>query len=230
DNGLDVLSAGPFTRTDSVPGIGTAPEFQSAVFGTSVNAQPEQVRLPNGVAIYQVTGVQPARTPSFDEIRARVEQDYKSDQARQLLAQKTQELSEKAKSEHNLQAAAKQVGAEFKSSELVGVDSQVPDIGALSGGPAEGVFDMKPGEISGPINTGRAGVVIALTDKQEPPAEQLAASKDRLRDQLLQQKRNQFLQVFVSGLRDRMQKEGKIKINDAEMKRITTPTSGDTGE
>ena len=113
---------------------------------------------------------------------------------------------------------------------MVGVDSQVPDIGALAGGPAEGVFDMKTGEISGPIDTGRAGVVIALTDKQEPPAEQLAASKDRIHDQLLQQKRNQFLQVFVSGLRDRMQKEGKIKINDAEMKRITTPTSGDTGE
>lgn len=229
DSGLNVVTAGPFTRTDSVPGIGTAPEFQSAVFGTSVNAQPEQVRLPNGVVIYQVTAVQPARTPSFDEIRARVEQDYKSDQARQLLAKKTAELSEKAKSEHNLQSAAKQVGAEYKTSELVGVNSQVPDIGALAGGPAEGVFDMKTGEISGPIDTGRSGIVIALTDKQEPPVEQLAASKDRIRDQLLQQKRNEYLQVFVSGLRDRMQKQGKIKINEAEMKRITA-ASNDTGE
>lgn len=229
DNGLEVVSAGPFTRSDTVPGIGAAPEFDSAIFGATVNAPPEQVRLPNGVVIYQVTGVQAARTPSFDEIRARVEQDFKADQARQLLAKKTEELSEKAKSDHNLQSAAKQVGADFKTSDLVGVNSQVPDIGALSGGPADGVFDMKPGDISGPIDSGRAGVVIALTDKQEPPVEQMAASRDRIRDQLLQQKRNQFLQVFVSGLRDRMQKEGKIKINDAEMKRITAPST-DTGE
>ena len=229
DNGLDVLSAGPFTRTDSVPGIGTAPEFMTAVFGTPVNQPAEAVHLANGVVIYQVTGVQPARTPAFEEIRARVEQDYKADQARQLLAKKTEELAEKAKSAHNLQAAAKQVGADFKSSDLVGVNSQVPEIGALAGGPAEGVFNMNPGEISGPINTGRSGIVIALVDKQQPPAEQLAASKDRIRDQLLDQKRNQFLEVFVSGLRDRMQKDGKIRINEAEMKKLTTASS-DTGE
>jgi peptidyl-prolyl cis-trans isomerase D len=121
------------------------------------------------------------------------------------------------------------MGAEFKSSELVGVNSQVPDIGALSGGPAAVVFDMKKGDISGPIDTGRGGVVIALSEKQEPPAEQMAVSKDRLRDQLLEQKRGQYLQVFVTSLRDRMQKEGKIKINDAEMKRITTPTGESSG-
>jgi peptidyl-prolyl cis-trans isomerase D len=229
DNNLEVLSAGPFTRNDSVPGIGAAPEFMSAVFGSNVNAPPEAVQLPGGVAVYQVTGSQPARTPTFEEIRARVEQDYKADQARQLLAQKTEELADKAKSEHNLQTAAKQVGAEFKTSELVDINSQVPDLGALAGGPAEGVFNMKPGEISGPINTGRSGIVIALTDKQEPPAEQLAASRDRIRDQLLEQKRNQYLEVFVSGLRERMQKDGKIRINDAEMKKLTA-ASTDTGE
>lgn len=229
DNSLEVLTAGPFTRTDSVPGIGAAPEFMTAVFGTPVNQPAEAVHLPNGVAIYQVTAVQPPRTPTLEEIRARVEQDYKADQARQLLAKKTEELADKAKSGHNLQAAAKQVGADFKTSDLVGIDGQVPDIGALSGGPAEGVFNMSPGEISGPINTGRSGIVIALVDKQEPPAEQLAASKDRIRDQLLEQKRSQFLNVFVSGLRDRMQKNGKIRINDAELKKLTAPSS-DTGE
>jgi peptidyl-prolyl cis-trans isomerase D len=106
----------------------------------------------------------------------------------------------------------------------------VPDIGSLSGGQAEVIFDMKKGDISGPIDTGRGGVVVALTDRQEPPAEQIAASKDRLRDQLLEQKRGQYLQVFISALRDRMQKEGKIRINDAEMKRITAPSTDTSGQ
>ena len=229
DNGFEVLSAGPFSRMDSVPGLGNAPEFMSAVFNAKAKDQPDQVHIPNGSVIFQVTDIVPARTPSFDEIRARVEQEYKADQSRQQLAKKTAELSEKARSEHDLKKAAKEVGAEFKTSELVGVNSQVPDIGSLSNGPAEGVFDMKKGDISGPIDTGRAGVVIALVEKQEPPLEQLAASKDRLRDQLLEQKRNQYLQVFVDGLRARMQKEGKIRINDAEMKKLTTATT-DTGE
>jgi peptidyl-prolyl cis-trans isomerase D len=229
DNGFEVISAGPFTRSDSVAGLGNAPEFMSAVFGAQPKNPPDLVHIPNGSVIFQVTDIAPARTPSFDEIRARVETEYKSDQARQQLAKKTEELSEKARSEHDLKKAAKDVGADFKTSELVGLNSQVPDIGSLSGSPAEVVFDMKKGDISGPISTGRGGVVLSLLDKQEPPAEQMAASKDRLRDQLLEQKRNQYLQVFVDGLRSRMQKEGKIRINDAEMKKLTA-ASTDTGE
>lgn len=229
DNNLEVLSAGPFGRGDSVPGVGAAPEFMSAVFGANAKNPPDMVHIPQGYVIYQVTNIEPARTPSFDEIRARVEQDYKADQARQLLAKRTQELSDKAKNEHDLKKAAQQVGAQFKTSELVGVNSQVPDIGALSGGPAAIVFDMKKGDISDPIDTGRSGVVVSVVERQEPPAEQLAASKDRLRDQLLQQKRNDYMNVFVSNLRDRMQKEGKIRVNDAEMKKLTTPTN-DSGE
>lgn len=228
-NGLEVLSAGPFSRMDSVPGLGSAPEFMSAVFGAKSKDQPDLVHIPNGSVIFQVTDIVPARTPSFDEIRARVEQEYKADQARTQLSKKTAELSEKARSEHDLKKAAKDVGAEVKTSELVGVSSQVPDIGSLSGGPAEVVFDMKKGDISGPIDTGRAGVVVALTDKQEPPAEQLAASRDRLRDQLMEQKRNQYMQVFVDGLRTRMEKEGKIRVNPDEMKKLTAQTT-DTGE
>lgn len=225
DNGLEVLSAGPFARTDSVPGLGNAPEFMSSVFAAHDKNPPEMVHVPQGYVIYQVTQVEPARTPSFDEIRARVEQDYKGERARTMLAQKTQELSDKARSMHDLKKAAKEVGAQVKASELVGVNSQVPDIGALTG-PAAAIFDMKKGDISGPIATGRAGVVASLLEKQEPPPEQLAAAKDRLREQLLQEKRNQYLEVFVANLRDRMEKDGKIRINQQEMKRITTPTSG----
>jgi peptidyl-prolyl cis-trans isomerase D len=154
-----------------------------------------------------------------------VEQEYKADKAGQMLQQKTAELSEKARSLHDLKKAAKELGAAVKTSDLVGPNSQVPDIGSLTG-PAQGIFDMKAGEISGPIGTGRNGVVVSLLEKQEPPAEQFAASKDRLREQLLQRKRSEFIEVFATNLQKRMEKDGKIKINQQEMKRITTPTQG----
>jgi peptidyl-prolyl cis-trans isomerase D len=230
DNGLEVVQTGMFTRTDSLPGMGNAPEFMSAVFSARDNAPPDSVHIPQGYVVYQVTKVEPARSPSFDEIRARVEQEYKSDKAGQMLQQKTVELSEKARSLHDLKKAAKDLGATVKTSELVGPNSQVPDLGSLTG-PAQAVFDMKPGEISGPIGAGRNGVVAALLEKQEPPPGQLAASKDRLRDQLLQKKRSEFIEVFATDLQKRMEKDGRIRINQQELKRITTPTQGgsDTG-
>lgn len=225
DNGFEVVDTGLFTRTDSLPGVGNAPELMSAIFGARDKSAPDSVHIPAGYVIYQVTKVEPARSPSFEEIRARVEQEFKGDKSAQMLQQKTTELSEKARSLHDLKKAAKEVGATVKTSELVGPTGQVPDLGSLSG-PAQAVFEMKPGEISPPINTGRNGVVVALLEKQEPPPAQFAASKERLRDQLLQKKRNEFLEVFATNLQKQMEKSGKIKINQQELKRITTPTQG----
>ena len=225
DNGLAVAETGPVTRNDSLPGAGGSPELMSAIFGAKEKGTPESIHIPNGYVVYQTTKVEPARAPSFDEVRSRVEQEYKAEKSQQMLQQKTTELSEKARSMHDLKKAAKEEGATAKSSDLVGPNSQVPDIGALSG-PAQVVFTMKTGEISGPINTGRGGAVLALVDKQEPPAAQFAASKDRLRDQLLQKKRNDVLEIFAANLQKQMEKSGKIKINAQEMKRLTTPVQG----
>lgn len=225
DNGFEVVETGLFPRTGSLPGIGNAPELMSAIFGARDKSAPESVHIPQGYVIYQVAKVEPARSPSFEEIRARVEQEFKGDKSSQMLQQKTTELSEKARSLHDLKKAAKDAGATVKTSDLVGPSGQVPDLGSLSG-PAQVVFEMKVGEISAPINTGRNGVVVGLLEKQEPPPAQFAASKDRLRDQLLQRKRNEFLEVFATNLQKQMEKSGKIKINQQELKRITTPTQG----
>jgi peptidyl-prolyl cis-trans isomerase D len=225
DSGLDVIETGMFSRTDSLPGLGNAPEFMSAVFSAREKGTPDSVHIPQGYVVHQVTKVEPARTPGFEEIRGRVEQEYKAEQAGKMLQQKTAELSEKARSQHDLKKAAKELGAAVKTSDLVGPASQVPDLGSLSG-PVQIVFEMKPGEISAPINAGRSGVVVSLLEKQEPPPAQFAASKDRLREELLQKKRNDFLEVFGGNLQKQLQKEGKIKINQQELKRITTPTQG----
>ncbi|MBZ5629193.1 MAG: peptidyl-prolyl cis-trans isomerase [Acidobacteriia bacterium] len=228
NSGLDVVETGLFTRTDSLPGLGNAPEFMSAAFSARDKGTPDSVHIPQGYVVYQVTKVEPARTPSFEEIRSRVEQEFKADAANQMLQRKTAELSEKARSLHDLKKAAKELGATVKTSDLVGPTSQVPDLGSLTG-PAAVVFDMKSGDISAPIGTGRSGVVAALLEKQEPPPAQFVASKDRLRDQLLQRKRNEFFEVFASNLQKQMEKSGKIKINQQELKRITTPTQGSEG-
>ncbi len=84
-----------------------------------------------------------------------------------LLGQKTTELADKAKNLNDLAKAAKEVGATMKTSDLVGSTGQVPDLGQV-GQVAPQLFDLNVGNISGPINAGRTGVVAKLVDKQEP--------------------------------------------------------------
>jgi peptidyl-prolyl cis-trans isomerase D len=223
-NGLEVITSNFVTRTDTLPGVGMAPQLMDAIFSAPTQGSPESASTPQGYVVYQVTDVKPAATPTFDEIRARVEADYKRDRAQALLGQKTQELSEKAKAEHDLKKAAQQVGATVKTSDLVTISSQVPEFGRMADTGAV-AFTLKPGDISGPISTGRGGAVLQLLDRQEPSAEDAAKSSEQIREGLLQQKRGQAFQLFAAGLRQRMEKDGKIRINKTEMDRLTAKSS-----
>jgi peptidyl-prolyl cis-trans isomerase D len=135
------------------------------------------------------------------------------------LSQKIQELSDRAKTEHDLRRAAKELGATVKTSDFVLPDGQVPDVGSMSGQAAV-AFTMKPGEISGPINSGANGVVLAVLQNQQPTDADFAAKRDQIRDQLLQGKQQERFALFVSSLVDEMTRSGKIKRNDEEIKAL----------
>ena len=220
DKGLQVTATDFFSRKDTLPGIGSSPQFMEAVFGEGEKAPPDMVQIPQGYVVFQLQGVKPPATPAFEQIRSRVEQEFINEQASALLAQKTQELSDRAKAEHDLKKAAKELGATMKTSDFVLPDGQVPDIGSMSGA-ASAAFSLKPGEISGPINSGQTGAVIQLQDKQSPSDQEFADKKDQMRDSLLQQKQGELFGLFVTNLRQSMEKSGKIKVNQEELKSLT---------
>ena len=218
--GMQVAATDFFSKSDSLPGIGSAPQFMDAVFSEGEKSPPDLAPLSQGYAVFELLGVKPPATPSFEEIRSRVENEFMNEQASVLLAKKSQELSDRAKAEHDLKKAAKELGATVKSSDFVLPDAQVPDIGSLSG-PASVVFGLKPGEISGPINNGSNGIVISLMEKQKPFDQEFAQKKDQIRDSLLQKKQGELFNLFVANLRQQMEKSGKIKINQQELKNLT---------
>jgi peptidyl-prolyl cis-trans isomerase D len=218
--GVPVVTSDFFARKDVVPGLGPSPQFMDAVFTSAEKAPPAVAPTSQGFAVFDLLAVKPQSTPTFDEIHAKVEEEFKNERANVLLSQKTQELSDRAKADHDLKKAAKELGAAMKASELVAPDGQVPDIGSMTGQAAV-AFSMKPGEISGPINAGTNGVVLAVTDVQAPTDADFAAKRDQIRDGLLQTKEQELFGLFLTSLRDQMEKSGKIKINQEELKTLT---------
>ena len=227
--GLQVITTDFVSRNDTLPGIGTAPQFMDSVFGQPEKAPPAQASLPQGSAIYEVLAVKPPSTPSFEEIRSRVESEFKNERTGTLLSQKTQELSDRAKAGHDLKKAAKELNAAVKTSDFVLPDGQVPDIGSMSG-QASSAFSMKPGEISGPINAANAGIVFSVLDKQEPSQQEFDSKKDEIRDGLLQAKQSELFGLFVGNLREQMEKSKKIQINAQEKEKLTRAPGGVEGE
>jgi peptidyl-prolyl cis-trans isomerase D len=222
--GVPEVTSDFFSRKDMVPGLGPSPQFMDAVFTTAEKSPPEMAPTSQGFAVFDLLAVKPQSTPTFEEIRSRVEEEFKNERSNVLLSQKTQELSDRAKTEHDLKKAAKELGATVRTSEFVAPDGQVPDIGSMTG-QAAAAFSMKPGDISGPINSGANGVVMAVTDVQAPSEADFAAKRDQIRDSLLQSKEQELFALFVTNLRDQMEKSGKIKINQEEMKTLTQTRS-----
>jgi peptidyl-prolyl cis-trans isomerase D len=220
EKGLTVTTVGPIAQGEPLPGVGNAPEFDGALFAAKKNDPPAISPVPQGYVIYQVTDIQPPQTPTFEQAKDKVEEQFKSERAQAQLSQKTQELADRAHAEHDLSRAAKEVGATVKTSELVDRNSQVPEVGAMSAG-ASVAFSLKPGEISGPVQGGNNGVVIKVVELQEPTPEQMKQNWDTVKDSLLQQRRNEVEQLYLENLRDRLEKEGKLKINKKEMERLS---------
>jgi len=218
--GVSLVTSDFFSRRDLVPGLGPAPQFMDAVFSAAEKSPPEMAATSQGFAVFQLLAVNPPSTPTFEEIRTRVEEQFKNERANILLSQKTQELSDRAKTEHDLKKAAKELGATVKASDFVLPDGQVPDIGSMTG-QASVAFSMKPNDISGPINRGTNGVVISVLEVQGPSDAEFAAKRDQIRDMLLQGKQQELFGLFVTNLRDQMEKSGKIKINQEELKTLT---------
>ena len=211
-HGLQVITTDWFSRSDALPGVGNAREFMEAVFTAPEKSPPQSVATAQAYVIFQLAGVKPPATPTFEEIKDKVATQFKAERARQLLAQKTQELSDRAHAQHDLKKAAKELSADLKTSDWLGQTSQAPELGNMQG-PAAVAFSLKPGEISGPLMAGPNGVVLSVTDRQEPPPGDLAKSEDQIRETLLRKKQQEMFQLYLAGISQRLEKEGKIKRN-----------------
>jgi len=210
---LKVVTSDYVAQAATLPDLTDSSKLITAAFGAKANAAPQPVSTGDtSYAIFQVADIKPAHTPTFDEYKSHILDDFRDQQVTALLARKTNELADRAHAEHDLAKAAKEVGATLKTSDLVGRDQQVPDIGLLSS-TAASLFDLSVGGISNAINNGTTGVVAKIDDKQEPSAEDIAKNLDSTRETLLNQRRDQAFQVFVSNLVSSYEKADRVLIN-----------------
>jgi peptidyl-prolyl cis-trans isomerase D len=220
-NGLEKTAAAHHLEVVTSPLVGIrgviaalpdATQVIAKAFESKQGDPPQFATTGEGFAIFQVTGIAPAHAPSFAEYKSKIAEDYRDEQLPGLLSQKTRELADKAHSMNDLAKAAKAVGATVKTSDLVPQTGQVPELGQV-GQVAPQLFDLKPGDLSGPINAGRTGVVAKLVDKQEPTADEIAKNFDQTRDQILEQRRSDAFNVFLGGLMDEYKKHNRIRYN-----------------
>ena len=216
---LELVSAPPVEQHGVISTLPDSAQLISKAFAGKQGDAAQYASTGEGFAIFQVTGIAAAHAPNFAEFKGKLTEDYRDEQLPALLTQKTKELADKAKSMGDLAKAAKASGASFKSSDLVNATGQVPDFGQV-GQVAPQLFDLQVGQISGPINAQRTGVVAKLTQRQEPSADEIAKNFDQTKEGILEERRGQAFTVFLSNKLDEYKKHKRIsmaaKAKDAE--------------
>ena len=212
---LEVTTTPLVGARDVISALPNSTDILGKAFQSKKGDPPQYATTGEGYAVFQVAEVAAAHAPTFADWKSRVADDYRNEQLPILLSQKTQELAEKAKNLNDLSKAAKAVGATLKTSDLVGPTGQVPDFGQVAQ-VAPQLFDLKPGELSGPISAGRTGVVAKLLDKQEPTADEIAKNFDQTKDQILYQHRGEAFNIFLSTIMEDYKKHNRIRMPKAK--------------
>jgi peptidyl-prolyl cis-trans isomerase D len=216
-NGLKAITTDYVERGGIVGGVSDSSGMLGQAFAGAKGAAPASVSTGDGFAVFQVVDIRPAHAPAFADWKAHVLEDFREQNAPQLLQAQLTKLGDEAKKLGDLKKAADELHVPLKSSELVGQDGQVPDLGPMSG-PASVAFTLAKGAISGPINTGRDGVVLTVTDKQEPSAEDIAKNFAAVKEQLLGEQRDELFRVYLGTLTEKYEKGGAIKYARAPSK------------
>jgi peptidyl-prolyl cis-trans isomerase D len=208
--GLHAVTTDYIAKDGVIAGLADGTPLLTQAFSVVKGADPAPVSTGDGFAVFQVTDIKASHAPTFAEYKTHIIDDYREQQVPLLLSTQINKLDDRAKVLNDLKKAAAEMNIPVKTSETVGRDAQVPEIGAMSG-PGSVAFSLNKGAISSPINLGRAGVVLSVIDKQEPTAEDIAKNFDQTREQLLNDQREEIFRVYVGNVTKKYEESGAVR-------------------
>ena len=208
-NKLHLVTTDFIPKTGVIGVLADSSNVLAQAFTAAKGSAPATASTGEGYAIFQVLDISAAHAPDFADYKSHIADDYREQKTPELLNAQLIKLSDRAKVLNDLKKAAAEMNVPVKTSDLVGRDGQVADLGAMTG--AAGVaFTLPTKGISGSINEGPNGGVLQLVDKQQPGADEIAKNFQASKDKLLNAQREEVFTVFAGTLMDRYQKAGAI--------------------
>ncbi|HTC66554.1 MAG TPA: peptidyl-prolyl cis-trans isomerase [Candidatus Acidoferrum sp.] len=212
---LTVSQTRPISATDPVLELGNSKEVKDAIFRLRQNELSLPIRTDRGYVVLSVQQITLAHQGSLDEVRERVGNDLKQEEAGKLAKAKAEELAKRIKAGEKFEAAAKALGLEAKTSDLITRNDSIA--GAASGKQLGEAFQMKPGDVGTPMSLGSNWMVYRVEAKEEPNPNDFEKQKKSLAEQLLQTKRSVAYEAFKTALDTRLKQEGKVKLMTDKM-------------
>jgi hypothetical protein len=181
------------------------------------------IESPTGPVIPQLAEVKLAVPADFETSRDEIITDYVELKAAEIQKSEVEKLSQLAKELQDLEKAAQDTGLEVKTSEsFKRTGAPDPSI-VLTSEFNTAAFHLPVGGISKPLKVGGNDETALLQVLSRTPIDEaeFESQKDDLRQNLLNRWRNAYFDQYIRNVTDKLQKAGKIRINNALIEQVT---------
>jgi peptidyl-prolyl cis-trans isomerase D len=207
--------------SDTVPDIGSSPQFEDAIKPLENPGDVgDRTPVKGGFAIPALVEKREPRIPDFAEVKDKVTALVKDEKAKSQLEQAARDIANNAHAPADLKAAAEKYGLEAKTIEKYKAGQPLEAAGTS---PAfdEAIFNLKEGEVTKtPVQIGDTWIVAGVTKRTDADLAEFNKQHDQLLESALSTKRNGVYEDYITALRARYDKEGKIKVYDDVLARI----------
>ena len=208
----------------AIPELGNATEMERKLFTMAKGEIGTAVQVDRGYVVPQLTDIAPAHPASFEEAQPKIAADVKTEKAKQLAADKTKQIEEMLKGGKDLAAAAKAVGADVKTSELLTRGASIQEFGSIAELDKE-MFSLPIGKPGTPITVAGKTLAFDVKERQEIKPDEMKKAMEMIRNEIVPQRREEYFNAYIQEVKKKMETSKQIKINESVVNQIAQQVS-----
>lgn len=214
-----------FVKTgDNVENIGVSPQFEEGIKNLeNANDVGERIPIQNGFGIPLLVEKREPRDATFDEVRDQVTETVKLEKARAQVEEIAKQIAAGAANAGALAAAAESKGlkAQDQKSFILGSPLGQGPAASTSEALEDAIYGLKAGEVTKtPLKVGDNWYIVGVTSREEANMDDFAKQRDQLVQQAEQQKRGQVFSDYLAAVRQKMEKDGDIKVYNEVIEKL----------
>ena len=215
---LDFADVPAYTPGAAIGPLGADPQVGATAQALKPGEVSDVVQAGNKLAVMALVGTRPPHPAEFAEVEPQIRQAYVQGEANRIVAEKAAKAAEMLKSGTDINAVAKAVGGEVKSSDYFTTAGAIEGMGSAS--VLADYFSKPDGTVFGPLPAGALTVVGKVTGHQQADMSKFAQDRDTIIEQLKGAKKADRLALLQDSILTDLIQRGKVKKHQAVIDRL----------
>jgi peptidyl-prolyl cis-trans isomerase D len=205
--GLKAESTGLLKRAQALGDFDPAGSMSQALFELKEKQVSSPVYAFSGTGIVELEKIEAPRPAAFEEVRQEVEKDLRAGRQKEVTLRKIREARPQVEGK-NWEEIAPKLGLEYKSvaehkkEQYLGGIGESPEIDRLA-------FSLPLNQTSDPVEFATGYALVRVLERKEASREEFEKKRPTEMANLIETKRNKFLQAYL----DKLRGEKNVKVN-----------------